>query len=246
MAYQQVTLATCQARLRDRVESVPWWTPAEATSAINEALRLWNAMVGFWQGVYTTVAVPFDPFVALPSTLVKSARVLWNGLPLEPASSADLDYGFPNWRGSIAGTGNGIPARPSYWAPFSLTLLAIYPADPFPAPGGSLNSLMVEGVRQTPILVNPTDYIDIGQEALSTLLGYAQHVLAFKVGGSTLVASYPGWLAFLKAGAAENRQFAASAYYRLAAGADQTRRLLPPSIQAPSLVEDVAEQVAKQ
>jgi hypothetical protein len=76
--------------------------------------------------------------------------------------------------------------------------------------------------------------VDLGAELHDQLLAYAQHLLAFKVGGQVLVASYPGWLNFLKALGAANRQFAATAFYRKVLGQDQQRRLRPPEVQVTS------------
>lgn len=245
MAYQQVTLTQAQQLLADRYESVPYWTPEEARIALNEALHLYSAATGFWKKTFQTVTVPNDPFVALPGTLVQGSRVTWNGIPLEYGSVFELDQAFPNWRGQTTAS-PGAPNRPVYWARFSLSLLAIYPADANPTiVTAGANALLVDGVRDTPVLLRPTDFIDIGQEEFNTLLGYAQHVLAFKVGGETLVKSYPAWQAFLKACAAKNEQFAATAYYRRAMGLDQQRRFHPPSANVTSAADQAAQDAAQ-
>src|SRR5665213_2856095 len=183
MAYTAVTLAQLQAQLSARTENLPFWSAGEATAALNEGLRIWNAATGRWVTKFYRPTVPNDPFVALDSTIAQSVRVLWNGIPLEKCSEADLDYGIPNWRNATTRTA-GHPSRPVYWAPFSLTLIALYPAD------AAVNALEIAGVHQTPLLVNPSDFIDLGQEEHDVLLGYALHVLAFKKGGQFLVNSY--------------------------------------------------------
>lgn len=237
MSYQQVSLGTMKARLADRVEGVPYWTGEEARRAINEALRIWSAATGFWRSLYLTQTVPNDPYVALPGTLVQGAQVAWNGIPLEPASLNDFAYGLSNWRYTTTATA-GAPVRPVYWARVSLSLLAIYPADAYASIGGT-HSLSVNGIRSTPILVDDVEFVDLGQEQFDVLLGYAQHVLAFKVGGQTLVASYPGWLAFLKAASQMNRQFAASVFYRRLMGEDQLRRRGATEASVTSPVDEV-------
>lgn len=223
--YQQVTLADLQARLAERVESKPWWTAEDARVALNEGLRVWNAATGFWTTKVFQTTVPNDPYVALPSTLVRGSRVLWNGIPLEKASLTDFDYGIPGWRSATTAS-SGHPSRPVYWAPAALTLLNIYPAD-----AAGLNSIEVDSVRSTPVLTLPGDFVNLNQADLGRLLGYARHVLAFKVGGPALVTSYPDWLAFLRACGEQNAQFAASTFYRRALGLDQQyrqRRLRKP------------------
>ena len=219
MSYQQVTLGTLKARLADRYDAVPYWSAEEARRALNEGLRVFSAATGFWRTEVLTQTVPNDPYVALPSALTQATRVLWNAIPLEKCALADLDYGIPNWRNAIAGT-TPHPSRPAYWAPVALTLLVIYPADnglDFPS------SMEVAGIHNTPVLVNAGDFVDLGQEQLDILLAYAQHVLALKVGGQTLVDSYAGWIGLLTAAAAENQQIAASQFYRRLLGLDMQR-----------------------
>lgn len=221
MPYQQTTLLSLQTQLASRTEGNPWWSAEEARLAVNEGLRIWNALTGFWVTKFYPGVVPNDPYVALPNAMTQATRVLWNGIPLEKCSLTDLDYGIPNWRNAVSGV-SPHPSRPSYWAPVALTLLVIYPADnglDFPA------SMEVAGVHDTPILTAPGDFVDLGEEELDILLAYAQHVLAFKVGGQRLVDSYAGWIGLLKAAAAENSQIAASAFYRRLLGLDMQRQL---------------------
>lgn len=246
MPYQQVSLTQAQQLLADRYESVPYWTADEARRALNEGLHLFSAATGFWKKTFVTVTAPNDPYVALSGLLVQGARVTWNGKPLEFGSLFELDQMFPNWRGMTTQS-PGAPPTPVYWARVSLSLLAIYPADANPnIVTAGPNALLVDGVRDTPVLINPTDFMDIGQEELNTLLGYAQHVLAFKIGGETLVKSYPGWIAFLKACGAKNAQFAATSYYRRAMGLDQERRLRPPVASITSAVDQAVQDASQQ
>ncbi len=243
MAYQQVTLATLKTRLAERYEGVPYWSAEEARRALNEGLRIYSAATGFWRIALTLPTVPNDPFVAVPGTLVAGTEVRWNGLPLEPCSLFDLDYLFPNWRAATTAQGGVIPTRPVYWARIALNLLAIYPADAFASVGGT-DSLLVNGVRQTPVLVSDPDFVDLGQEQHDLLLGYAQHVLAFKVGGQALTSTYPAWLAFLQAMAASNRRFAQSAWYRQVLGLDQERRFRPTSATVHGAIDQAVQQAS--
>ncbi len=236
MAYAQVTLGTLKARLADRIESVPYWSATEATNALNEALRVYSCATGFWRQEVLTQTVPNDPYVALPSSLVQDTRVRWNDLPLEPASRFDFDHQIPNWRGATTASGGIHPTRPVYWCRLSLTQIAIYPADAFASVGGT-HALLINGVRNTPILINDVDFVNLGQEQFDVLLGYAAHVLAFKLGGDALVATYPGWLALLTAAGRRSREFAASSFYRRVLGLDQQRRMLPPERAVQTLAD---------
>jgi hypothetical protein len=242
MAYTQVTLADLQTQLGYRTESNPWWTPAQATAALNEALRIWNAATGRWTTTILVPVIPNDPFVPVASALTQASRVLWNAIPLDKCSMADLDYGIPNWRNATTTTA-GHPTRPSYWAPVALNLLVVYPAADlalFPS------TLDVAGVRRTPLLVNPGDFVDLGQEELDILLGYALHALSFTVGMGRLTETRPGYLAFLSAAAKENQQFAASTFYRRALGLDLQRVLRTQTRPVENPVDSVLDQASQQ
>lgn len=240
MPHQAVTLAGLQAQLSTRYEGKPWWTAEDARRALNNGLKLWNCATATWTGSYFTVTVPDDPYVSIGASLSQASRVLYNGIPLEKGSQQDFDWGIPNWRATTTAT-TGAPARPSYWAPLAMNLLVLYPAD-----HAGLGSLEVTGVRATPLLTLPTDFVDLGQELHDRLLAYALHVLALKVGGQTFLATYPGWLGFLQACAAENRQFAASAFYRRALGLDQARWLKRQERPAQNPVDEALAQVSRQ
>ena len=227
--YQSVTLADLQAALEARVDSHPWWTAEQARLALNEGLRIWSAATAFWPAKGYAPCTPNDPYVPLifpvaaynpvsgQQALAPGVRVLYNGRPLEKVSMADLDLAVPNWRAATTAS-DGAPDRPVYWAPVALNLIAIYPAvTTYPT------MLEIAGVQTTPVLVNPGDYIDLGQEQHDALLGYALHVLTFSMGGQRFTATYPGWLAFLRAASAENAQLAATALFRRLLGLDVQR-----------------------
>ena len=234
MAYTQVTLTTLLARLAERYEGVPFWSADEARRALNEGLKIYSAATGFWRTLTTVVTVPNDPFVAVSAgSLVQGTRLSWQPYPLEPCSLADLNALYPNWRSTTTAT-PGAPSRPVYWARISLNLFAIYPADAYIDVNAN-HTITINGIRNTPLLVNGGDFIDLGQETLDVLLGYALHALTLKLGGPALVSTYPGWLALLDAAAEQSAEFAASDFYRRATGQDLQRDAKPTRKAVPSV-----------
>src|SRR5258708_5523695 len=254
MSYQSVTLANLQAQLLARTEGSPWWTAEEARLAINESLRIWNAATGTWVTKIYIRTVPNDPFVALSESMTPATRVLFNKVPLEKCSMFDLDYGIPAWRGATTQT-KGHPTRPSYWAPVSTMLFLIYPADapvladvatqPTVPALVTHNQLEISGVHATPILVNAGDFVDLGQEEHDVLLGYARHVLAFKMDEQAPTETYTQWIAFLKAAAEQNAQFAASSFYRRLLGLDAQRILRDQRIAVTTPVDTAVQQIVQ-
>jgi len=209
------TLADLQTRIAERAQSVPFWTATEATRALNEALRVWNMLTGEWKARVVVPMVPYDPWVPLPGTIVFGFRCSWRSRPLVPTTLASLDDGVPSWRTDSTASGGRVPSRPITWAPAGLSLLAVWPSD---AVGGDV--LACDGIAQTPVLAAPADVLDLGDETLNVLLGYALHHLAFKEGGPRFAATIPLYQAFLKAALERNAELGESRLFRRHAGLD--------------------------
>lgn len=228
MPYQQVTLATLQQDLKDKWESVPFWTDAQATSYLNESLRCWNMLTGQWKRRETIVTVANQVWYALTSTMVYNMRVDFSNFPLEISSVQDLDNGRPNWEGERTNSGGSVPTRPTIWAPAGLKLLAIWPAD---AVGGT--TLVIDSVRQTPVLAAAGDFVDLGQTEHGAILGYALHIATFKIGGARHEATKSFYRSFLAAAGDLNSRLRASTFYRKAMGQDVGRFQRPIRVSPP-------------
>lgn len=215
MAFQQITRAQFRAQLDERLgaASAVFWTTTEKNLYIQETLRCWNMLTGYWRGrvnVTPTGTTATFPWYALPSPMTSGMRVTFNGKPLNVTSLDQLDNGRPNWEGEITTTGGDVPTTVDSWAPAGLALIAIWPAD---AAGG--NDLMCDGILATPILTDDDDYIDIGEEDVDTLLDYCEHLCQFKEGGAEFQASVEtGYKSFLSAAATRNSMLMASAKFR--------------------------------
>lgn len=235
MPYNSVDLTTLRTRLKERYDSVPFWTDDEARRALNETLRVWNAITGFWRQRVNATANMNDPYVTLDGTMVHRTRVELNNVPLDPTSVFELDCVHPNWRGETVASGGSVPTTPVLWAPISMTLFVIWPASDVV----QSNAIQVDGVRATPILVNAGDFVDIGEEEFSTLLGYAVHRLTLKLGGPRFQATMPLYKQFLAAAAERNDHFAASSFYRRVMGLDTHRIwvpvMVPTQVRTPAL-----------
>lgn len=227
------TRADLRTRLADRWEGVPWWDTASADDAINEALLLWNLCTGQWRTrqTYPTTAGTID--YQLLGSLVFGTRLQWNTFPLDPTSLWELDQGRPGWRVETTATGGSVPTRPMLWAPVSLNLIHIWPAD---ALGGNL--LLVNGVAATPQLTQDAQYLDLGEELLAPLLDGALHIASFREGADRFLATRAQWTSFLTAAATHNSQLKSSLVFRRWLGLDRGRDLRPtrgaPQLLPPS------------
>jgi hypothetical protein len=197
MPYTATTRADLRLLLQQRYESSPFWTDTDANLAINQTLRTWNLLTSYWRRRLTVANVPNDPLVPIPGTLAQQTACTWQGLPMTGVSVEELNLLTLDWWQARAGVGTA-PARPLFWAPVGLNLIALYPAS---SVQGSLN---VDGVRATPVLTADGDFVDIGPEELDTLTGYALHVCAMKAGASFLERTKPYLEQFIKAAVERN------------------------------------------
>jgi hypothetical protein len=217
MAYGQITLTTLQANLAEKFDSAAFWTSEESRRALNEGIRVYNMLTGFWRTTATLTLIPFDPFLSLPGTLTYRTRVSVAGKPLEPASLFDMDNGRSNWRAENTLSGGTVPTNVKVWIPAGISLIFIWPAV-------TVNTAcLVDGITTAPTLVNGADFVDIGQEELGPLLNYALHVLTFKEGGVRFKATMKYYADFIEACAQKNGRIRLSNMYRWVQGLDLNR-----------------------
>ena len=210
MAYQRVTLTTLQARLADRYDGTVFWTGAEATSAINESMRVWNGLTGYWRQRITLTGSPNDPWLPIPGSLVQGARLEFGGIALQRVSLAHLQYGRAYWQSETSAT-------IKVWAPVGLSLVALWPAPLANA------TITVDGIASTPVLVNGGDFVDIGDEEIGILLGFALHLLTFKGPDALFAGTAPLRQAFYTAAALRNERFSTSDFLRGFLGLNKER-----------------------
>jgi hypothetical protein len=222
MAYQRVTLAELRLSLQDMWENVPFWTQEDADAALNETLRWWNLFTGMWKRTELLQLFQGEHFYDLSSTLIMPANVRFQGYPLALTSVPDLDTGRPNWQAEDTAE-PGCPPRPASWAPHGMQTIVVWPAlGPL-----EVGSLEIDGVRNTPVLVNDADFVDLGQDELSPLLGEALFLAAFKEGGPRWQQTMAYHKGFIKAALDKNSRLKASAQFRKWAGLDVQRGQRP-------------------
>lgn len=221
--YQQVTLADLQTLLAQQWDGSAFWTAEEARLAINEALRIYSLLTGFWKRRVPPIpTVANQVFYFVPGALTVNLRMTFNLLNMTIGSLSEYDNGCPNWQSETTASGGDVPTRPMAYIPVGLTQFAIWPAD---AAGGG--SLLLDGVAATPVLIAPTDYLDLGQEEITILLGEALHIVAFKERGPRWAATAVKHQAFLAACADRNKRLATNAYFRKFLGLDQQKNQRP-------------------
>jgi len=232
MPFQNITLTQLLQRLTRRYDQAVFWSAADATFALNESLRVWNLITGVARQTVNVLTVVDDPYILLPSPQqwlkVTRASIPTPFRELNPTSLAGLDASFPGWEKHTTLTASGVGTAPRYWAPVGVSQIAVYPADTTIIGGGNgPRTLAVDGISCANVLVANGDFLDLGDEELTAILGYALHVLSFSKGAEALTSTKPLYLAFLKAAADRNAVFAASSFFRKIIGLDWSRLAYP-------------------
>lgn len=207
--YLQIQRSAIRAMVYERLgqSSNQFWRDDEINRYIQEALRVWNSLTGFWSVQLFLTTVANQPWYTLPGTITSATRVEWNGQPMSQSSLWELDYGHQSWESDTTNVPN-VPIQPKCWAPAGLTLIAIWPAD-----ATSTNALTVQGIADTPILTTDAQFLDIGREELNHILDYIQHIATFKEGGQEFDTSQRLLQNFLKGAATRNSMLMANEKY---------------------------------
>ena len=110
-------------------------------------------------------------------------------VPVQIDAIAEANRYRTGWRGEANGPPNAVFQS-------GLNLLAVAP--PPDNGGGNNYSLTVTVVENAPIPVNDADFIQAGRDDLDVILGYAQHLAAFKMGGTEFTSTISLLERFLK------------------------------------------------
>jgi hypothetical protein len=203
----QHTLADIDAELLNRLEQSPFWAQPERTAYINEGIRAWACLTGQWKQKVLITTIPLNPYYVLPGVITFGMHVEFNGGQLIQSSVNSWDKADYLWENR--------PGTPSEWAPIDLRVIAIRRPDIV-----GFNSIAIDGVSAAPILVNPTDYIDMSEDDYTAYIGYLQYLAAFKEGGAEHENSLILYQTFIKQAAIRNEKLLASAIFRRVMGLD--------------------------
>ena len=207
------TLAQLDADLKSAAgDTDEYWVSAERQDALNEAIKVWQAMSGAWVVSFGVGVVSGEFAYDVPKQVTSVQRVLYNGSPLTAISIQELDLGFPGWEGT-SGT-------PQFWAPLGLEFIVVYPV---PTSG----TLTLQGLQEVVEFTNASDIAKFGIEEETRILGYGLHYLSFKEGPPESQTTKGDYEAFVKAAAFRNARFRSSAAYLKFMGLDRAMKQLP-------------------
>lgn len=142
--------------------------------------------------------------------LMKDASALLalrlNNVPLQIDAVHSADAFNPGWEGQAA-------AQPNIGLTVGLNLIALTPT-----PDTGPYSVTAIVVQNAPVPQNASDNVQVGRDSYDAVIGYAQHLASFKMGGQELMATVPFYEQFLSmcsdynSKLAEQGQFVKSLY----------------------------------
>lgn len=207
-SYSTTTRATLRQRLRERLLN-NWWLDAELNLYINEALRVWGSLTGFYRQRSTVAfpAVGVDyPVTTVDTSCYAVLRIdLASGPHLDPISIEELGQFNPTWYAASSATQTN-------WIPLGLNRVALYPL-----PTGTVNAI-VDNLYFAPIPTSDGDFIQVGEEDMDAIIDYMEFISTLKEGGEELKTSMDLLTHFLQQAAKYNSRLLHSATFRKVLG----------------------------
>jgi hypothetical protein len=234
MPYSVVTRAQFRQLVRNQLGggglSSSFWRDTEINFIIQEAMRFYNLLTGYWKTRAVIATTAATVWYATPGIITSNMRVSFNGFPIRGESMYAMDFARAGWESETTASGGDVPSRPKYFVIGALNKLAIWPADAVGA-----NSLVLDGIAVTPVMANDAATIDLGQEDMNGLLDLCQHIAAFKEGGKEFQSSMSSFKSFLEGAGERNAILKRCAVYRKWLGLDVGRQKRPLKIAAESV-----------
>jgi hypothetical protein len=216
--YTRYTLGDLIDQLTERLgENSTFWVHDEKRDSLNEALNVWQLMVGeFTFGI--TLGVTGGTFYSVPAQIGAIQRVLFNGSSLTLSSVNELDLGNPGWQ--------GVEDDPEFYVLMGVNLFAL-------SPQPSSGTISIEGISETPTLTNDGDYVMLGDEVRNRILDYAEHYCSFKEGVGEFDSQMTGFGLFIDAAGKRNSVLLATALYRQWMGRNREEQGRPSEVPSP-------------
>ncbi len=215
MALINVTWATLRSRLQERLDSSQHFVNAELLIKFNDTLKVWNLLTGQWRTTATALYShpSSDAYVFLPTAMIWPMRVeLADGSPVEPVSFTAMSLAIPGWQAHTTADGGAVPTTVKFAVRRSLQTLVLYPQ-----PQADV-TVTIDGIMDTPVLVNDGDFLDLDEGLHEDLLDLAAHWAQFKDGGPAFFQTAPALAKLILRAGDINAEIRALNLYRRAQG----------------------------
>lgn len=153
----------------------------------------------------------WDEGIQLAKIMTTVLRVTINGQAVQPCDVFDLDAQVPSWQDSIGSASNDL-ATPNAPAFASANLMALYPVpNVTQSVADGKHSITVDCIKNAILPVNDGDYLQVAPHYEATILDYAFHLAALKMGGVEFQNTYAHYQRTFKAAMEENERLKANA-----------------------------------
>lgn len=195
MAVSNYTLAQLQTLVYARLENnTLFWTTAEVTAIINEAIRSSNILCGWYQDTVLMLSVANQLVYNTPAGMLYPQRCQFEGVQLDPVPITRIGQNYRNW----ATQTSGVYGPVAQWVPIGVSYFCLHPID---SVGGG--SIALTGVLEPPLLVLPGDNMSLEDQWVTIIVEYCASRLPWKEGGSIAAAGaqlyQKGYLPAMKA-----------------------------------------------
>lgn len=185
-------------------DNTVFFTLAEKKDAINEAIAMWQLMVGQVDGqVWDVQPSDSSRYYPVPKQILSPTIVRAGGRGLMMTSFPELDYGDPSWEDTTVNP----QGTPVYWFPNGISEVGVAPQ-----PSGTV--LNVRGLDEAPFMRVGGDIFPLEEDDIEAILLYAHHYLSFKEGGAELNATLENVTALVQAAIVKNDELLTTRLYR--------------------------------
>lgn len=175
MATSLYTLADLDALVLARLENNSiFFQQFDRYAIINEALRCSNILCGWYQGTVSAISQTGQLVYPTPVGMLYPQRIAFEGIQLDPIPITRIGQDYRTWTTDNTNK-NGAVAR---WVPIGINYFCLHPAD---SNGGG--RIDVTGVLETPLLVLPTDSMQLEDQYVNIVVEYAASRLPMPIGG---------------------------------------------------------------
>lgn len=255
--YTVTTLSILQTRVQERL--LPsFWTSAEITSYINEALRIWNTLTGFQKTTASFGAYTVSPYVIFPTSTISPNTMFVLRIELTNTHLGQIRFSEINnldqtWFKTIVGNPVYFPNNrrnfPAMAAARNFPIPSLSPSSStsdvptswfhvgmnnlifYPIPDGFSGKAYV--IEATPPLINSDDFVQLGEEDISAIVDYCTFIAHLKEGGVELQSVLVLLKNFLEQAARYNAKILKSALYTRILGLPYQEQERPQQLEQP-------------
>lgn len=198
-----------------------FWADAEINWMINESLRVWNVVTGYFKDSQSvTLTFGASNFYSPASFSGEGTiilRIETGVTHLDSITLKELNLLSPTWLG-LVGT------SPSYWFHIGLNVVALQPNATGTTP------ITTYYIDTAPIPSSDGSYIQVGEEDMNAIIEYVGFIASIKEGGQELKDATSSLKFFLDAASKYNARVLQTSLYKRILGLPRQQQSRPETL----------------